>query len=227
MAREAMAVYRPPEGGAVPDRPDAADRFAGMVLTDRIRPLGQIDQTYIIAAVGSSSESELHLIDQHAAHERLLFERLLSQQRAGQIAVQSLLIPEIVEFPAAEAVRIGEILPLFEAIGMEVEGFGDRSFQIRSVPALLGEVDGRMLIQDILDDVNAGAAPAAEETIRAVMASMACHAAIKAHQSLQPDQMTRLLEDLYRQEVPPTCPHGRPIRVRFSLADLEKLFQRR
>jgi DNA mismatch repair protein MutL len=227
MAREAMAVYRPPEGGEAPLRPDPADRFAGILPTDRIRPLGQIDQTYIIAAVGSSSESELHLIDQHAAHERLLFERLLSQQRTGQIAVQSLLIPEIVEFPAAEAVRIGEILPLFATIGMEVEAFGDRSFRIRSVPALLGAVDGRMLIQDILDDVDSGAAPAAEETIRTVIASMACHAAIKAHQSLQPEQMTRLLEDLYRQEVPPTCPHGRPIRVRFSVADLEKLFQRR
>jgi DNA mismatch repair protein MutL len=108
-----------------------------------------------------------------------------------------------------------------------VEEFGERSFRILAVPALLGTVDGRMLMRDILDDVNAGAIPAAEETIRTVIASIACHAAIKAHQPLGPEQMTRLLEDLYRQEVPPTCPHGRPIRVRFSLADLEKLFQRR
>lgn len=227
MARESMAVYRPLEGAAIPVRPDAAPRFAEALLPVRIQPLGQIDQTYIVAAVGSDSDSELHLIDQHAAHERLLFERLLSQQRADQIAVQPLLIPEIVEFPPAEAVRAREILPLLERIGLEVEEFGERSFRIRAVPALLGRVDGRTLMGDILDDVNAGATPAAEEMIQTVIASMACHAAIKAHQLLRPEQMTRLLEDLYRQEVPPTCPHGRPIRVRFNLAELEKLFQRR
>ncbi len=227
MARESMAVYRPLEGADIPVRPDAAPRFAEALLPVHIQPLGQIDQTYIVAAVGSDSESELHLVDQHAAHERLLFERLLSQQRADQIAVQPLLIPEIVEFPPAEAVRAREILPLLERIGLEVEEFGERSFRIRAVPALLGMVDGRTLMGDILDDVNAGATPAAEEMIQTVIASMACHAAIKAHQSLRPEQMTRLLEDLYRQEVPPTCPHGRPIRVRFRLADLEKLFQRR
>jgi len=186
-----------------------------------------VDQTYIVAVVGGDSAPELHLIDQHAAHERLLYERLLSQQRNTGVAVQPLLIPEVVEFPPAEAVRVREILPLFGRIGLEVEEFGERSFQIRAVPALLGTVDGRTLMRDILDDVSAGATPAAEETVQTVVASMACHAAIKAHQPLQPEQMTRLLEDLYRQEVPPTCPHGRPIRVRFKLADLEKLFQRR
>jgi len=137
------------------------------------------------------------------------------------------LIPEVVEFPPAEAVRVREILPLFDRIGLEVEEFGERSFRIRAVPALLGTVDGRTLMRDILDAVSAGATPGVEETVQTVIASMACHAAIKAHQPLQPEQMTRLLEDLYRQEVPPTCPHGRPIRVRFRLADLEKLFQRR
>ncbi|HEY5595192.1 MAG TPA: DNA mismatch repair endonuclease MutL [Nitrospiria bacterium] len=226
-AREAMALYRPPAGAGVSVRPDAASRPAETWLPVRIQPLGQVDQTYIVAAVGSGLESELHLIDQHAAHERLLYERLLSQHRAAHMAVQPLLIPEVVELPMAEAMRAREILPLFEAIGLEVEEFGERSFRIRAVPALLGAVDGRTLMRDILDEVGAGAAPTAEETIQTVIASMACHAAIKAHQPLGPEQMTRLLEDLYRQEVPPTCPHGRPIRVRFRLADLEKLFQRR
>ncbi len=227
MARESMSVYRPLDGTDVLMRTDSTPRFAGTLLPVRVQPLGQIDQTYIVAAVGSNSESELHLIDQHAAHERLLFERLLSQQRADQIAVQPLLIPEMVEFPPAEAVRAREILPLLERIGLEVEEFGERSFRIRALPALLGTVDGRSLMGDILDDVNAGANPAAEDIIQAVFASMACHAAIKAHQALQPEQMLRLLEDLYRQNIPPTCPHGRPIRVRFKLSDLEKMFQRR
>jgi len=225
--REAMEVYRRPASVAAA-RTDSLSEYAdNALLPVRIRPFGQVDQTYIVAVVGGDSAPELHLIDQHAAHERLLYERLLSQQRNTGVAVQPLLIPEVVEFPPAEAVRVREILPLFGRIGLEVEEFGERSFQIRAVPALLGTVDGRTLMRDILDDVSAGATPAAEETVQTVVASMACHAAIKAHQPLQPEQMTRLLEDLYRQEVPPTCPHGRPIRVRFKLADLEKLFQRR
>jgi DNA mismatch repair protein MutL len=226
--REAMEVYRPPDLTAAPSRVDTTIEYPeGDLLPVRIQPFGQVDQTYIVAVIGGDPAGELHLIDQHAAHERLLYERLLSQQRNARVAVQPLLIPEVVEFPPAEAVRLREILPLFDRIGLEVEEFGERSFRIRAVPALLGTVDGRTLMRDILDAVSAGAAPGVEETVQTVIASMACHAAIKAHQPLQPEQMTRLLEDLYRQEVPPTCPHGRPIRVRFKVADLEKLFQRR
>ena len=226
--REALAVYRPPDATEAPfEAGTSAGHPGGGLLPFRVQPFGQVDQTYIVAVLGRGSGTELHLIDQHAAHERLLYERLLSQQRTARVAVQPLLIPEVVEFPAAEAVRVREILPLFARIGLEVEEFGERSYQIRSVPALLGTVDGRTLMRDILDDVGAGGTPAPEDTLQTVVASMACHAAIKAHQPLQPEQMTRLLEDLYRQEVPPTCPHGRPIRVRFKLADLEKLFQRR
>jgi DNA mismatch repair protein MutL len=227
LAREAMAVYRPREGAEVPFRSDRAFPSAEAWLPVRIQPLGQVDQTYIVANVALDSGSELHLIDQHAAHERLLYERLLSQQRASGIELQPLLIPEVAEFGAAEALRFREILPMLDRMGLEVEEFGERSFQIRAVPALLGTIDGKTLLRDILDEVAADAVPDAEETIRTVAASMACHAAIKAHQPLRPEQMTRLLEDLYRHEVPPTCPHGRPIRVRFGLADLEKLFQRR
>lgn len=226
--REAMEVYRSQDSTTAPSRVDTYTEYpGGDLLPVRIQPLGQVDQTYIVAVVGGDSAGELHLIDQHAAHERLLYERLLSQQRDARVAAQPLLIPEVVEFPPAEAVRVREILPLFDRIGLEVEEFGERSFRIRAVPALLGTVDGRTLMRDILDAVGAGATPGVEETVQTVIASMACHAAIKAHQPLQPEQMARLLEDLYRQEVPPTCPHGRPIRVRFKVADLEKLFQRR
>ena len=225
--REALEVYRPPDSAAARGGETGPEHSGPELLPVRVQPFGQVDQTYIVAVVGRDASAELHLIDQHAAHERLLYERLLSQQRAARVAVQPLLIPEVVEFPPAEAVRVREILPLFERIGLEAEAFGERSFRIRAVPALLGAVDGGTLMRDILDDVDAGATPGAEDTLRAVVASMACHAAIKAHQPLQPEQMTRLLEDLYRQEIPPTCPHGRPIRVRFGLAELEKLFQRR
>lgn len=226
--REALEVYRTREPSEAPARVGTIRESTGRDWVPvPIRPLGQVDETYIVAVYGGDSAPELHLIDQHAAHERLLYERLLSQHRDARVAVQPLLIPEVVNFPAAEAVRVREILPLFDRIGLEVEEFGDRSFRIRAVPALLGTIDSRTLMRDILDDVRAGGSPATDETVQSVVASMACHAAIKAHQPMQPEQMARLLEDLYRQEVPPTCPHGRPIRVRFELADLEKLFQRR
>lgn len=227
LARESLSMYRPLEGSEAAARSAAALYASESGPGVRIQALGQVDRTYIVANVAFETESELHLIDQHAAHERLLYERLLSQQRSSGIELQPLLIPEVAEFGAAEALRLREILPVLGRIGLEVEEFGDRSFRIRAVPALLGTVDGKTLLRDILDEVAAGAAPEAEETIRSVAASMACHAAIKAHQPLGPEQMTRLLEDLYRHEVPPTCPHGRPIRARFTLPDLEKLFQRR
>lgn len=226
--REAMSIYRPLENSH-PSSVEPAQTAAtstGRLPVD-IRPLGQVDQTYIVAVVQSDSGPELHLLDQHAAHERLLFERLQSQRRADRIAVQPLLIPEVVEMQAGEAIRLREILPLLKRIGLEVEEFGDRSFRIHAAPALLGPVDGRLMLEDILDEVSEGGMPDSEAAVQSILASMACQAAIKAHQSLQPEQMEQLLKDLYRQEVPPTCPHGRPIRVRFGLEDLEKMFQRR
>jgi DNA mismatch repair protein MutL len=225
--REASEIYRPLLGpDEVPQAAGSRESAEGL-RTPGIQPLGQVDRTYIVATFAGDSGPELHLIDQHAAHERLLFEQLMAQRRNSGIDVQPLLIPEVTEFGAAEALRLREMLPMLGGIGLEVEEFGERSFRIRSAPALLGTIDGRSLLRDILDDAAAGAVPTAEETLESVIASMACHAAIKAHQALQTEQMSRLLDDLYRYEVPPTCPHGRPIRVRFGRPELEKWFQRR
>lgn len=195
-----------------------------------ILPLGQIHQTYIVAQV----EGELHIIDQHAAHERLLFDRLMAQLDAQQLSVQPLLFSETVELPQAMALRLKEILPDLKTVGLEVEEFGSKTFVIRTLPALLGPVDGRKLLLDLLEDLEEGSPQAWSGTttkplsasLQQVMASMACHGAIKAHQDLGLKQMHGLLEDL-RAASASTCPHGRPIRVTFSRSDLEKMFRRK
>jgi len=225
--REAATLYRPFLESEESSRREAPSALSEGVTKPGIQPLGQVDRTYIVATFAGNDGPELHLIDQHAAHERLLFERLMAQRRDAGIEGQPLLIPEVMGFGPSETIQIREWLPVLAGIGLEVEEFGERSFRIRAAPALLGTIDGRGLLRDILDDGAAGSVPTSEDLAVAVIASMACHAAIKAHQPLQIEQMSRLLEDLYRLEVPPTCPHGRPIRVRFGRAELEKWFQRR
>jgi DNA mismatch repair protein MutL len=193
------------------------------VLTPSIFPLGQIHQTYIVARV----EDELQIVDQHAAHERLLFDRLMTQLEEQRIAIQPLLFPETVELPQAVALRLKEILPSLKAAGVELEEFGPRSFLVRGIPALLGPVNGRQLLLDLVEDLEAEKDPRSSSAgLQQMTASMACHAAIKAHQSLGMDQMKALLTDLKTLKAS-TCPHGRPIRVTFSRSDLEKMFHRK
>lgn len=188
-----------------------------------IHPLGQIDQTYIVAEING----ELHIIDQHAGHERLLFDRLMTMVEVDQPEHQPLLISETVELPPSDSNRLREVLPVLKSAGLEIEPFGENSFLIRSAPAILGPFDGRQLLADLLDELKEGVGTKAfKGSLRAIMASMACHGAIKAHQRLSLDQMKELLIDLCSITAP-TCPHGRPVRIIYQQKDLEKLFQRK
>jgi DNA mismatch repair protein MutL len=195
---------------------------AHTVLEPVVFPLGQIDQTYIVAQV----EGELHIVDQHAAHERLIFERLMAQVEEQRLSIQPLLLSEAVELPQAEALRLREIMPALQNAGIELEEFGPRSFLIRGVPALLGTVDGRQLLMDMIEDLEVErGAKSSSAFFQQAVASMSCHAAIKARQKLGMDQMKALLTDLSTLKAS-TCPHGRPIRVTFNRSDLEKMFRR-
>ena len=192
-------------------------------LMSSIVPLGQIDQTYIVAQV----EGELHIVDQHAGHERLLFDRLMAQFDAGRLEQQPLLFSETMTLSPALSARIRQILPLLSDVGMEVEAFGQQTFIIRSTPALLGSINGQQLLLDLLEDLNIEKDTMERNSaFQHVIASMACHGAVKAHQKLSVDQMKELLCDL-QTAVTPTCPHGRPIRVTYTPSDLEKLFHRK
>jgi len=223
--REATATYFRRQVGAESAVPD---RISHLQTQKRITLLGQIQNSYIVADV----EGDLEIIDQHAAHERILYERLLSQMASvrpsGHFETQTLLIPETLELPAQDVVLLRSHLDELKETGLEIEEFGSTSFVIRAIPTVLAKRDLRRLVSDLLDDLREWDRTAtAEETRKRLAASLACHSAIRAHDSLTPPEMTALLRDLQEYPAVHSCPHGRPIRQRFTLRDLEKMFGRR
>lgn len=215
LLRESVEAYQ------IMDESNSRVRTA--VMMPSVHPLGQIDQTYIVAQI----EGDLHIVDQHAAHERVLFDRLMDQLKGERLELQPLLFSETVTLSPALAARIREILPVLKEAGLELEEFGQHAFLIRSLPALLGPVNAQQLLLDLLEDLDVEKSSMVQNTpLQQVMASMACHGAIKAHQGLVFDQMSELLRDINTASAS-TCPHGRPIRMTFSRSDLEKLFHRK
>jgi DNA mismatch repair protein MutL len=186
-------------------------------------PLAQIHDSFIIA----QSREGMAFIDQHAAHERVLFERLQDQFGSGQVPVQHLLVPDQVELGPAQSTVLAEYLPDLSKLGFLVEDFGKGTFVIKAVPALLVGADYKQLLLDILDEVNVHGKSGKMVQVRDEMLSvMACHPAIKVHRNLDRQEMETLLEDLFKCRMPHTCPHGRPTIVRFSLVEIMKMFKR-
>jgi DNA mismatch repair protein MutL len=188
-----------------------------------LHPLAQIHDSFIIA----QSREGMALIDQHAAHERVLFERLQDQFGAGQVPVQDVLVPDQVELGPAQSTVLAEYLPELSKLGFMVEDFGNGTFVIKGVPALMVGADYRQLLLDILDEVNVHGKSGKMDEVRDEMLSvMACHPAIKVHRHLERQEMEKLLADLFKCRMPHTCPHGRPTIVRFSLVEVMKMFKR-
>jgi DNA mismatch repair protein MutL len=186
-------------------------------------PLAQVHESFIIA----QSQEGMALIDQHAAHERVLFEKLQDQFGAGQVPEQHLLVPDQVELGPAQGAMLVEYLPELSKLGFLVEDFGSDTFVIKAVPALLVGADYRQLLLDILDEVNVHGKSGKIDEVRDEMLSvMACHPAIKIHRRLDRQEMEKLLADLFKCRMPHTCPHGRPTIVRFSLVEIMKMFKR-
>jgi len=182
-------------------------------------PVHQFQDTYIITTDGV----DLILVDQHAAHERILFDRLQSRP-AGEKHSQSLLIPENLEFTQQEALLLKANLDFLAGLGFEIEEFGGNSFLIRSVPQVITRVPPREVLSDILTELSDSAL---KDKQTAILKLMACHGAVKAGDRLSVDEMNGLLRDLYKTTNPLTCPHGRPTMVKLTQADLEKMFGRR
>ncbi|OGW40268.1 MAG: hypothetical protein A2010_02925 [Nitrospirae bacterium GWD2_57_9] len=186
-------------------------------------PLAQVHDSFIVA----QSADGMAFIDQHAAHERVLFEKLQDQHAAGTIAQQNLLIPVPVELGHAEIALLSEHLSELQPLGFSVEDFGAGTFMIKAVPAIMHGGDYKRLLLDILDEVKAHGASTRLEKLRdEILSVMACHPAIKVHRKLDSREMEQLLADLFQCRMPHTCPHGRPTMVKFSLEDLKKLFKR-
>ncbi|HAR45600.1 MAG TPA: DNA mismatch repair protein MutL, partial [Nitrospiraceae bacterium] len=177
-------------------------------------PLAQVHDSFILA----ESREGMVLIDQHAAHERVLFENLQDLHRAESIPVQDLLLPEQIEVGPAESALLTEAIPELGRLGLIVEHFGGSTFVIKAVPSLLVGGDYPMLLRDLLDEITVhGRAGRITELRDRVLSVMACHPAIKVNRRLDQREMEALLLDLFSCRMPHTCPHGRPTMVRFSL----------
>ena len=188
-----------------------------------VLPLGQIRQTFLVAQVGS----ELHVIDQHTAHERVLFERLLRAYSQQAVPQQPLLIPEPVTVPLHQATQLQQFLSDLAALGLELEPFGSGTFLIRAVPALLGCLDGAALVYGLLEDLSDWSSTASfEQRVRPILATMACHSAVRAGRSMTLPEIKALIDDWVAEGVPTTCPHGRRIALRLPAEELEKIFGR-
>ena len=196
------------------------------VVTDA--PLGaaraQIHENYIVA----QTEHGMVIVDQHAAHERLVYERLKAQADANGIASQALLIPEIVELPEGDAARILSVAEDLAALGLHVEAFGGGAVAVREVPALLGRVNAAALIRDIADDLaDQGASDRLRGRVDAVLSSMACHGSVRSGRRMSAEEMNALLREMERTPRSGQCNHGRPTWVSLSLGDIERLFGRK
>ena len=191
-------------------------------------PLGaaraQVHETYIVA----QTRDGMVIVDQHAAHERLVYERLKRQRAEQGIARQGLLVPEVVDLDEASAARVLEAVPDLDRLGLSVEAFGPGAVLVRETPALLGKIDIRRLITDIADTLAEDAGvQGAERRIDHVLATMACHNSVRAGRRLTPEEMNALLREMEATPGSDQCNHGRPTYVELKLADIEKLFGRR
>jgi DNA mismatch repair protein MutL len=184
--------------------------------------VGQLQDTFVVAA----SDEEVFFIDQHVAHERVLFEELRRELASGPLASQALLFPQTLELGPGKAELLVEWSAGLETLGFVLEGFGGQSVLLRAVPALLKAEEPRRLIERLLDEVGSPTGTHAAPLVDRALAFVACRAAIKAHAPLHRDEMVRLLSDLSATETPYFCPHGRPVVSRLSLKDIKRELRR-
>jgi len=188
-----------------------------------IVPFGQILRTYLVAQVGE----ELQVIDQHTAHERVLFQRLWRGWQSRDIPSQPLLIPEPIELSAAQSTLLLKRRDDLEKLGLLIEPFGATAVAIRGVPIGLGKVDAAILVQDLIDDLTEwDSASSLELRVQPVLASLACHGAVRAGRALTLPEIQQLIHDWVQEGLIMTCPHGRRTAFRLSTDELAKLFGR-
>jgi DNA mismatch repair protein MutL len=185
---------------------------------------GQVKNTYIIAETADG----LVIVDQHAAHERLVHERMKKALASTGVARQALLVPDVVELGDNSCDLLEERQAELSELGLVLERFGPKAILVREVPALLGQTDIPGLVRDLADELASfGAAFSLKERLEEITGTMACHGSVRAGRALLPDEMNALLREMETTPHSGQCNHGRPTYVKLSLADLEKLFGRR
>ena len=188
-----------------------------------LRVLGQVFGGYLIC----ESDDQLVLIDQHAAHERVMFERLRDAQRGGVVPRQRLLVPVVVDLGPREAVLLRQHLDQLGELGFEVEPHAGDSFAVRAVPAMLGDSDASVLVRDLAEDlVEIGRSRRLDDANESILSRLACHSAVRVGQGLSADQVRALLRAMDHTDFSGHCPHGRPSFIGVSRGELERWFKR-
>jgi len=190
-------------------------------------PLGaaraQVHENYIIA----QTEAGIVIVDGHAAHERLVYEKLKKQMAENGVAAQALLIPEIVEMTENEAAQLLEIADDLATFGLGIEPFGGGAIAVRETPAILGEVNAEAMLRDILDELaDTGGSDRVQSKVEAILSRVACHGSIRTGRRMRGEEMNALLREMEATPMSGQCNHGRPTYVELKLSDIERLFGR-
>lgn len=184
---------------------------------------GQVHENYIIAQTANG----MVIVDQHAAHERLVYEKLKNQMAANGVAAQALLIPEIVELSSGDCARLLELTDDLARLGLGIEAFGGDAIAVRETPAILGTVNARAMIMDILDELaDQNDSNIVQAKIEAILSRIACHGSIRSGRWMRAEEMNALLREMEATPHSGQCNHGRPTYVELKLADIERLFGR-
>jgi DNA mismatch repair protein MutL len=200
-----------------PERPDAGGQVP------LLRLIGQVGGTYIVA----EGPDGLYLVDQHAAHERILFEKLMAQHDQNRIPAQALLTPATVTLPHASASLLASQLRVLAHLGFQVEEFGPETFQVRAMPAMFAGSDPVAALRAVVEDFEEDEQPLQDEVEKKLAARVCKRMAVKAGQTLSPEEQRALITDLEQCESPRTCPHGRPTMIHLSVETLERQFGRK
>lgn len=206
-----LFVQEPP--AVYTDKPSVVD----------VWPLGQIHHTYLLGQI----DQDVFIVDQHTAHERVLFEKLLRSWNQREIIQQNLLIPEPVELLPHQKALVEEWLPVLIQAGLDLERFGPSSYVVRALPAVLGNISVGSLILEILEELSEyQSSDSWEKKTRSVLATMACQSAVQAGRPMTQPEIKTLLQDWAQENFPMTCPHGRRVAIRHSLEELHTVFAR-
>ncbi|MBO9438437.1 DNA mismatch repair endonuclease MutL [Sulfitobacter sp. KE29] len=227
---ETAGVWGRVEGTPLPETP--ASSHAAAPEAEEAAPApdyplgtarGQVHENYIIAQTANG----MVIVDQHAAHERLVYEKLKRQMNENGVAAQALLIPEIVELSANDCARLLELAEELAQLGLGIEAFGGSAIAVRETPAILGTVNARALILDVLDELAEGeSSNIVQAKIEAILSRVACHGSIRSGRWMRAEEMNALLREMEATPHSGQCNHGRPTYVELKLADIERLFGR-
>ncbi|MFP7674772.1 DNA mismatch repair endonuclease MutL [Marivita sp. S0852] len=236
MDRPSFAAKQTAYHAQAPGFAEVQDAYSGRMVDDTPQetgqtptalPLGaargQVHENYIIA----QTEDGIVIVDQHAAHERLVYEKLKTQMAENSVPAQALLIPDVVELTDADCGRLLENVQDLSRMGLTVEPFGAGAVVVRETPAILGEVNAEALLRDILDELDdQGQATAVQDRIDAILSRVACHGSIRSGRQMRGEEMNALLREMEATPYSGQCNHGRPTYVELKLSDIERLFGR-